>query len=162
MRAKCIPLQLSPSLSNGLRVCGIFFSLQWMSQCKGPFTFFWCIIGCAYCSDTTEEWNHWPTFSGENWFSINVEQCLLLSLSVFLSFKHSSTGQCKLLELSTSSAKSLCLPFNEKHSLLQMMVKCVKQTLSKLGKTNEKGKIAWELKRFYMGYMKEKFLPPGK
>lgn len=60
------------------------------------------------------------------------------------------------------SAKSLCLPFNEKHSLLQMMVKCVQQTFSKLGKTNGKGKIAWELKWFHMGYIKENFSPTGR
>lgn len=66
--------------------------------------------------------------------------------SVFLSFKHPRTGQCKLLRVSTCSAKSFCLPFNEKHSLLQMMVKCVKQTFSELGKNDGKSKIAWELK----------------
>lgn len=83
-------LSTCPTVWESLRVCEIFFPCSEFLSIKGHLPFLW-IIGCFYCSDTTEEWNNWPAYSGENWFSINMNQPLSLSLFLCLSFCHLNT-----------------------------------------------------------------------
>lgn len=156
MRVKRVLLQMSCSLRNSLRFCGYSSPcpLQWISQYKVVFTFL------LYNRLFLLFRYYWRMKLPANffWWKLVQHQCGQFSFFPFffpgskrkisLSSYHSYT----LVSDSANYQRSVLLVprpfaylFGERHSLLQMMVKFVKQTLFffffKLDKTNGKGKI---------------------